>query len=331
MTQSNLISTNVDSVFLQVKHNLNSLFDVCNENFVQHKLELEKVCSLLGDQSSKQAFLQELAFLTVRNFVPDFAPRFSPMVKKQWFEHVDTCKRLVQEKQIPYLKICDETDDDARYRVLTETFVTQNYRYKDLVKIEPGEVFIDCGAYIGDTAIWAYQNQAAKVYSFEPCPALWPVLKDNLANNGLPVEFYPLATGKSNGKLYFMYNALTPSAAKIITSKMFNEIHKLKQQGAKEIKVDTTEVDCVRLDDWFEQNQVVPTYIKMDIEGEELHALMGCAKTIKKLKPKLAICLYHKNEDMWNIPLYIHSLVPEYKFYCKKNNNDWEFVLYATL
>lgn len=330
LTQSKLNSDNVDSIFMQVKQNLGSLFDKCNQDFVQHKFELEQVFLLLGDQSSRKAYLQELAFLTVRNFYPDLAYMFSPLSKKCWSEQVEICKKLVQEKHIPYLKTHDEDDDDFLYKILTENFVLQSYRYKDLVKVEPGEVFIDCGAFIGDTTIWAYKNQAAKVYSFEPCPTSWPILKSNLANNGLPVEFYPFATSKTNGKLYFMYTDSGPASAKIISAEEFNAIKQLKQSEAGS-KIEIIEVDCIKLDDWFEQNQITPTYIKMDIEGAELHSLMGGAKTIKRLKPKLAICLYHRNSDMWNIPLYLHSLVPEYKFYCKKNHHHWEFILYATV
>lgn len=74
------------------------------------------------------------------------------------------------------------------------------------------------------------------------------------------------------------------------------------------------------------------TYIKMDIEGAELNALKGGANIIEKYKPKLAISLYHKAEDIYEIPLYLKSLVPEYKFYIRHYTDLWEeTVLYAVL
>ena len=72
------------------------------------------------------------------------------------------------------------------------------------------------------------------------------------------------------------------------------------------------------------------TFIKLDIEGAELEALKGAEHIIKRDKPKLAICIYHKPEDIWEIPYYIKMLVPEYKMYIRHySNSESETVLYA--
>ena len=68
----------------------------------------------------------------------------------------------------------------------------------------------------------------------------------------------------------------------------------------------------------------------MDIEGAEYKALLGAEKTIKKYKPKLAICIYHKPEDVWEIPWLIHQFNPNYKFYLRHYSlTSPETVLYA--
>ena len=74
------------------------------------------------------------------------------------------------------------------------------------------------------------------------------------------------------------------------------------------------------------------TFIKLDIEGAELKALIGAKETIVKNKPKLAISIYHKPEDILQIPMYLKALVPEYKFYLRQYTMSYlECVLYATV
>ena len=53
--------------------------------------------------------------------------------------------------------------------------------------------------------------------------------------------------------------------------------------------------------------------IKLDVEGAELSALRGAAETIRRFRPRLVICLYHQPEDLYTLPLYVKSLVPEYR------------------
>lgn len=59
------------------------------------------------------------------------------------------------------------------------------------------------------------------------------------------------------------------------------------------------------------------TFIKMDIEGAEMEALEGAQKTIERCKPKLAISIYHKEDDLWEIPYYILKKYPWYKIYIR--------------
>lgn len=72
------------------------------------------------------------------------------------------------------------------------------------------------------------------------------------------------------------------------------------------------------------------TFIKMDLEGAEQKALKGAEETIKRNKPKLAICIYHSDEDMIEIIDYLHNLVPEYKLYVRHHSTAAiETVVYA--
>lgn len=70
--------------------------------------------------------------------------------------------------------------------------------------------------------------------------------------------------------------------------------------------------------------------IKMDIEGAEMKALLGAKRVIQDSHPVLAICIYHSNDDLWQIPLWIKDNFPEYKLYVRAHSDTGaEIVLYA--
>ena len=73
------------------------------------------------------------------------------------------------------------------------------------------------------------------------------------------------------------------------------------------------------------------TLLKMDIEGAELKALEGARHTIEKYLPKLYVCAYHRNEDMYSLIFKINELSPEYKIYFRQHPYvpAWESNLYA--
>jgi hypothetical protein len=99
--------------------------------------------------------------------------------------------------------------------------------------------------------------------------------------------------------------------------------------GVSNIKDEGTHIiDVSTLDDEILERV---TFIKMDIEGSELYALRGAEKIIRKYKPKLAICVYHKKEDIVEIPKFIMSLGLDYKLYIRHHQkcSGTETVLYA--
>ena len=102
-----------------------------------------------------------------------------------------------------------------------------------------------------------------------------------------------------------------------------DSISKLTEDDKSKIE----KIRIKKLDNYIEEQ---PTFIKMDIEGYELEALKGAEKILKTLKPKLAICIYHKEMDFYEIPLYLKSIVPEYKFKIRQHYDAlYDTVLYA--
>ena len=87
-------------------------------------------------------------------------------------------------------------------------------------------------------------------------------------------------------------------------------------------------VKVIKLDDIPECNEA--TFIKMDIEGAEQKAILGARRVIQSNRPKLAICIYHSDEDMLSIPRMLHEMCPDYNFYVRQHSNSrYETVLYC--
>jgi FkbM family methyltransferase len=123
------------------------------------------------------------------------------------------------------------------------------------------------------------------------------------------VEMIQTGLWSRKDKLYFNSMDTNPSAARIVNN------------GAESI-------DVVSIDEFLDGKKA--TLIKMDIEGAELEALKGAQKTIEKFRPKLAVCLYHKPEDILKIPHYILGLIPDYKLYIRHySSTENENVLFA--
>lgn len=175
------------------------------------------------------------------------------------------------------------------------------------------ETFIDCGAYTGDSCIGFFEflkKNNIKTYNkcvaFEPDPENFREMEKNLT-------FYKNIE-MLNAGAYEKKDVLHFNSGKEISSC-------LDPKGETIINVDS--IDNVL-------NGEEATIIKMDIEGAELSALKGAEKTIRKYKPRLAICVYHKTDDLLTIPDYILSVNPDYKLYFRNYcDAAYEAVLYA--
>ena len=72
-------------------------------------------------------------------------------------------------------------------------------------------------------------------------------------------------------------------------------------------------------------------YIKYDVEGSEREAILGSQKTISEHTPALLVSLYHRSEDLFDLPLLLHELCPDYKLYLRRMRYipAWDINLYA--
>jgi hypothetical protein len=80
------------------------------------------------------------------------------------------------------------------------------------------------------------------------------------------------------------------------------------------------EVQCVTLDELLAEER--PTFIKMDIEGGEIEAIHGAARTIRRSRPKLAVCVYHSPDHLWQIPLLLKQMLPDFRLTLRSHMLD---------
>ncbi len=181
--------------------------------------------------------------------------------------------------------------------------------FDEKVRLTEQEVFVDCGAYIGDTAMEFIQRVNGKygqIYMFEAEESKFEQIRKNLA--GYPYKLYPYGVWSENGELCF--DAEGSSASKV-------------SDDGNGIQVEVTALDNIHFDK-------IPTFIKMDIEGAEKQALLGAREMISKYHPKLAVCIYHKWEDLFELPLLMKEFYAGYKLYIRHYSDHFaETVCYA--
>ena len=144
-------------------------------------------------------------------------------------------------------------------------------------------------------------------------------------------EFYEKARSRFTGDKrleFFNYAVSDRSGTEEMTRNSFGSFVSGEMECYESGGTET--VPCITLDELLGDKQL--SFIKMDIEGSEYKAILGAEKIIREQKPKLAISLYHKPQDIVTILPLIHSMVPEYRFWLRHYSTVWmETVLYASV
>ena len=188
-------------------------------------------------------------------------------------------------------------------------------QYFDLpyLKREDEEIFVDGGCYDGSTTKyfhdWAGKN-FKKSIAFECDKRSIPVVRNNMKDLERDGKFFLIEKGlySQKSELHFVESTLPTSSY-------------INNSGHVKVSVDS-------LDNVLEGEKI--TFIKLDVQGAELEALKGARETICQYHPKLAISLYHKDTDLYEIPLWFMEATQGYKFYIRHYNTDeCETVLYA--
>ena len=248
------------------------------------------------------------------------------------------------------VEIFDKTEDKelfqnivkTRIKILEPDFykhhyytnVAQKYKtnrvfrkqYLEKIKKNAIKTVFDAGAYDGINVI-AFNKllpNVEKIYGFE---AIYDITRNPYIEQFLPkdkFEIIPFALGAKNQKINFYINKSFAwcSFGEDITEKTLP-----KDSDEWNCRI----VDVTTIDTFCNDKNIIPDFIKMDIEGAELSALQGGIETIKKCRPQLAISIYHQEgKDLITIPLYLQENLENYKFRLGHySETSSETVLYA--
>jgi FkbM family methyltransferase len=183
------------------------------------------------------------------------------------------------------------------------------------LRVEPGDVVLDGGTGLGDTAIlFAHEaGPAGRVFTFDFAPSNLLALEKNLSlNPALRARVVPVIRALSDrGGVEIPYDDRGTETC-------------LDEGG-------TERTLTISIDDFVEETRLAAVdFIKMDIEGAEESALRGATRTLRTYRPKLAISAYHRLEDLFALPECIASIEPNYRFWLDHHTiHQEETVLYA--
>lgn len=220
-----------------------------------------------------------------------------------------------QSKEAAYWQVRSWFADSAELNSMffKDIMVGDGYVPKDIFPEMREQVIIDCGTYDGDT----YRYLKAKGVTWQKYVGFEMDRKNY-------EQFLEKVEGQEERASLQLYNAGVGDKEETVS--YFNGLtgSKIGEHGSENSWI-------VLIDKVIEDSDVV-SYLKMDIEGAEMAALRGGNKTIQRCRPKCAICAYHQPSDLWEIPIYLKELVPEYKVYFR--HHDYihsDIICYATI
>ncbi len=224
--------------------------------------------------------------------------------------HGEYIRQHIDDFRMTYNMLEDEKSRDV-FVALLNYKITHNLQYitnkadvlpyfdSDLVRLGDDCIFLDCGAFIGDTLgdfISYTKGRYGKVICFEPNPENVIELKKNIANRNIKnVDVFERGLSDKKQRLCFSGSS---------------EGGRISQEGFA--------IECDTIDNLCFDNVSKVDMIKMDIEGSEYYALLGAKKIIQRDKPVLAVCVYHKEDDFFKLTRLIKELNPNYKLYFRQ-------------
>jgi FkbM family methyltransferase len=184
-------------------------------------------------------------------------------------------------------------DSEAVKMVAVETGFSFQWHYYENngTGLEASDVVMDCGSAEGLFTLLAC-DRVKQVIAIEPVPEFLVGLQRSFGgcHNVLIV---PAALGEQDG---------------VATIQLSGASSRISEKSQNGISVKLRSIDSI-----VAEHKIVPTYIKADLEGYERHLIAGAANTIKQHKPKIAITVYHRQDDAEVIKGLLLAYRPDYR------------------
>ena len=232
------------------------------------------------------------------------------------------------KQQLQSLGIAEENIFFVTEKLAKIAWRLEQMQYFDLPYLphDENEVFVDVGAFDGVSSLnfvkWS-NNKYKHIYLFEANTNFYNQTKLKLDGGGVKnYTLIPKGLWSEPTSLIF-YESPHDSLYNVV----MHEHNCFDAAKEKENAWKAHTIDVTRMDDVIDERV---TFIKMDIEGSEANALKGAERTLREYKPKLAISVYHKKDDLWTIPNIILDCNADYKFYLRNYSLGFaESILYA--
>ncbi len=239
-------------------------------------------------------------------------------LNKEKIAEVESVLSDERSKEVYNSVINYKLSGDVKYIRNTHSDFSEVYR--DILHADSFEYIADLGAYNGDTLreIKPFAPRLKKAVAFEPDRRNRRKLSEYAENeSSFEIEAHQKAAWSHSETLIF-------DGSGNRNSTLFSGDSLPVTKGAKCVEVEADSLDNILSGRNAE-------YIKYDVEGSEREALEGSKGTIKKYSPALLISLYHRSEDIFELPLIIHERYPEYKLYMRRREYipAWDTVLIA--
>jgi FkbM family methyltransferase len=185
------------------------------------------------------------------------------------------------------------------YKVVTECFYEDDSHFYEVseTRVAPNDVVLDCGAAEGIFSLRVLER-ARYIIAFEPLPLFIKSMQKTFAQHASKVFIQPYALSDVEGNAFLNGSSLYGTVVKDTTN------------GNIPIQMTT-------IDRWSEQSGLRVDFIKGDLESFEYKMLQGGTETIRRDKPKIALTVYHPENNWRQICEFLCNLVPEYSYRIK--------------